>query len=92
MTRNFLVFLIGAIILLLFSFAFGYAGIYGENLIAGILAVVGLVATLAMCLVIGLASRDESTSLALWFFGVSIVTAIILVWYLTRAGTLLQIW
>ena len=92
MTRNFLVFLIGAIILLLFSFAFGYAGIYGENLIAGILAVVGLVATLAMCLVIGLASRDESSALALWFFGVCIVTAIVLVWYLTRAGTLLQIW
>jgi hypothetical protein len=92
MTRNFLVFLIGAIILLLFSFAFGYAGIYGENLIAGILAVVGLVATLLMCLVIGLASRDESTSLAFWFFGVSIVTAVVLVWYLTRAGTLLQIW
>lgn len=92
MTRNFLIFLIGAIVLLVFSFAFAYAGIYAENLIAGILALVGFVATVAMCLAIGLASRDESSALALWFFGVSIVAGIVLVWYITRAGTLLQIW
>mgnify|MGYP001112211139 FL=1 len=92
MTRNFLVFLIGAIVLLVFSFAFGYAGIYAENLPAGILALIGFVATLAMSLVIGIACRDESTGLSLWFFGVAVISGIILMWYITRAGVLLQIW
>lgn len=92
MTRNFLVFLIGVIVLLVFSFAFGYAGIYAENLPAGILALIGFVATLAMCLIIGIACRDESTGLSLWFFGVAVITAVVLIWYVTRAGVLMQIW
>jgi len=92
MTRNFLVFLLGAIVLLVFSFAFCYAAVYAENLIAGILALVGFLATLVMSLVIGIACRDESGSLALWFFGVAVVAGILLIWYVTRAGTLLQIW
>lgn len=92
MTRNFLVFLIGAIVLLVFSFAFGYAGIYAENLAAGILSLIGFVATLVMSLIIGIACRDESTGLSLWFFGVAVVTAVVLIWYITRAGVLLQIW
>lgn len=92
MTRNFLVFLFGAIILLVFSFAFCYAAIYAENLIAGILALVGFVATLAISLVIGIACRDESGSLALWFYGVAVIAGVLLIWYVTRAGTLLQIW
>lgn len=92
MTRNFLVFLLGAIVLLVFSFAFCYAAIYAENLIAGILALVGFLATLVMSLVIGIACRDESGSLALWFFGVAAISGILLIWYVTRAGTLLQIW
>ena len=92
MTRNFLVFLLGAIVLLVFSFAFCYAAIYAENLIAGILAFVGFLATLVMSLVIGIACRDESGSLALWFFGVAVISGILLIWYVTRVGTLLQIW
>ncbi len=92
MTRNFLVFLLGAIVLLVFSFAFCYAAIYAENLIAGILALVGFIATILMSLIIGLACRDESGALATWFFGITVITAILLIWYVTRAGTLLQIW
>ena len=92
MTRNFLVFLIGAIVLLVFSFALGYAGIYAENLIAGILGLIGFVAVLVMSLIIGLACRDESGASRLWFFGVAIISGIILIWYVTRAGVLLQIW
>jgi hypothetical protein len=61
-------------------------------LLAGILAIVGFVFALVISLVIGIASREEGGSLYLWFFGVAIITAIIFVWYLSRAGTLLQIW
>ncbi len=92
MTRNFLLFLIGLVILLLFSFAFGYVSIYSEILIAGIFALVGMVACLVIGLLIGVASRDEGGSLYIWFFAISIVTGIALVWYLTRAGTLLRVW
>jgi len=92
MTRNFLVFLFALFILLLFSFAFGYVSIYSEVLIAGILALVGLVTALVISLIIGLASREEGGALYVWFFAISGVTGVVLVWYLTRAGTLLKVW
>jgi len=92
MTRNFLVFIFGLFLLLIFSFAFCYVSIYSEILIAGIFALVGFVAALVISIIIGLASREEGGSLYIWFFAISIVTAIILVWYLSRAGTLLKIW
>jgi hypothetical protein len=92
MTRNFLVFMFGLILLLLFSFAFAYVSIYSEILIAGILALVGLVVVLAIGIIIGIASREEGGSLYIWFFGISMITGILLVWYLSRAGTLLKIW
>jgi hypothetical protein len=92
MTRNFLVFIFGLILLLVFSFAFCYVSIYSEILIAGIFALVGFVAALVISIVIGLASREEGGSLYIWFFAIAIITAIILVWYLSRAGTLLKVW
>jgi hypothetical protein len=92
MARNFLVFIVGLILLLLFSFAFCYVGIYSENLVAGIFAVVGFLACLIIAVVIGLASREEGGALYIWFFGIAGVTAVVFVWYLSRAGTLLGIW
>jgi hypothetical protein len=92
MTRNFLVFLFGLVLLLVFSFAFCYVSIYSEILIAGIFALIGFVAAFAIAIIIGMASREEGGSLNLWFFGIAVITGIILVWYLSRAGTLLKIW
>ena len=92
MTRNFLVFIFGLIILLLFSFAFAYVSIYSEILIAGILALVGFVVVLAIAIMIGITSRDEGGALYVWFFTIAMVTGILFVWYLTRAGTLLKVW
>jgi hypothetical protein len=92
MTRNFLVFLFGLFLLLIFSFAFCYVAIYSEVLIAGIFALVGFLAAFIIAIMIGLASREEGGVLYVWFFGIAIVTGIILVWYLSRAGTLLKIW
>jgi len=92
MTKNFLVFIFGLFLLLVFSFAFCYVSIYSEVLIAGIFALIGYVACFAIALIIGLASKEEGGSLYIWFFGIAICTGIILVWYISRAGTLLQIW
>ncbi len=92
MTRNFLVFIFGLIILLLFSFAFAYVSIYSEILIAGIFALVGFLAVFIIGIMIGIASREEGGVLYVWFFGIAIITGIVLVWYLSRAGTLLKIW
>jgi hypothetical protein len=93
MTRNFLVFIFGLILLLLFTFASGFVYIYVNQVaIAGIAAIVGFVAVFAIGILIGLAAREEGGVLYVWFFGISIVTGIVLVWYLARAGTLLQIW
>ncbi|MGA2975214.1 MAG: hypothetical protein ABSF77_07880 [Spirochaetia bacterium] len=92
MTRNFLVFIFGLILLLLFSFAFCYVSIYSEILIAGIFALIGFIVAFAIAIIIGLSAREEGGSLYFWFFGIAIVTGIILVWYVSRAGTLLKIW
>ena len=92
MTRNFLVFIFGLVLLLLFSFAFAYVSIYSEILIAGILALVGLVVVIAIGIIIGIASREEGGTLYVWFFGIAMVTGILLVWYVSRAGTLLKVW
>ncbi len=92
MARNYLIFLFGLVLLFAFSFIFAYEGIYNQSLLAGILAIVGFVAALVISLVIGIASREEGGSLYLYFFGVTVITAIIFVWYISRAGTLLQIW
>ena len=92
MTRNFLVFLFGLFILLIFSFAFCYVSIYSEVLIAGIFALVGFLAALIIAIMIGLASREEGGTLYVWFFSIAGVTAIVLIWYLSRAGVLLKIW
>jgi hypothetical protein len=92
MTRNFLVFLFGVFIILVFSFAFGYVSIYSEVMIAGIFALVGLLTALVVSIMIGLASREEGGALYIWFFSVAGVTGVLFVWYLTRAGTLLKVW
>jgi hypothetical protein len=92
MTRNFLVFIFGLVLLLIFSFAFCYVSIYSEILIAGIFALIGYLTCLVIAIVIGIASREEGGSLYIWFFGIAVSTGIILVWYLSRAGTLLKIW
>jgi len=92
MTRNYLIFLFGLFLLLVFTFLFGYIAIYNENLVAGILAIVGFLAALIIGVLIGLSSREEGGALYIWFFSIAGVTAVVFIWYLTRAGTLLKVW
>jgi hypothetical protein len=92
MARNYLIFLFGLIVLFAFSFVFCYQGVYGPSLIAGVLACVGFVAALVISLIIGVASREEGGSLYIYFFVITGITAIVLVWFLTRAGVLLEVW
>ena len=92
MGRNYLVFLIGLIVLLIFSFAFCWATVYAEQPLVAILAIIGFVATLVMAIIIGLSAQEESTGLSWWFFGIAALTAILLVWFLTRFGVQMQIW
>ncbi len=92
MTRNFLVFIFGLFLLLIFTFAFCYVAIYSENMISGIFAIVGFLAVIIISIAIGLASREEGGTLYVFFFAITLVSSIVFIWYLTRAGTLLQIW
>jgi hypothetical protein len=86
------VFIFGVFLLLVFSFFFCYVSIYSDNLVAAIPALVGFLASLVMSLMIGTASREEGGALYIWFFGIAVVTAVILVWYLSRLGVLLKVW
>ncbi len=92
MARNYLIFFFGLIVIFAFSALFGYQGIYAENLLAGILAIIGFVAAIVISLIIGIASREEGGSLFIYFFVITGVSTLLLIWFLTRAGTLLQIW
>jgi len=92
MGRNYLFFLIGLVVLLIFSFAFCWATIYAEQPLVAILAFIGFAATLVIAIVIGLAAREESTGLSWWFFVVAGLTALLLVWFLTRFGVQMNIW
>jgi len=92
MTRNYLVFFFGLFLLLVFTFLFGYIAIYNENLVAGILAIIGFLAALIIGLLMGVASREEGGALYVWFFSVAGVAAVLFIWYLSRAGTLLKVW
>lgn len=92
MARNYLVFLVGLVVLLAFSFVFCYDAIYSAVLLAGILAVVGYLAALIISLIIGVASREEGGTLYVFFYILFGITAVVFLWFLTRAGTLLQIW
>ena len=75
MTRNFLVFLFGLFLLLVFSFAFCYVSIYSEVLIAGIFALVGFLTALSSSRSSsGSPSREEGGALYIWFFGIAGVT------------------
>ncbi|MCX7031694.1 MAG: hypothetical protein NTU62_16450 [Spirochaetes bacterium] len=92
MGRNYLFFLIGLVVLLVFSFAFCWATIYAEQPLVAILAFIGFVATLVIAIAIGLSAREESTGLSWWFFIIAGLTALLLVWFLTRFGVQMKIW
>ena len=92
MGRNYLFFLIGLVVLLIFSFAFCWATIYMEQPLLAILTFIGFIATLVIAIVLGLSAREESTGLSWWFFIVAGLTALLLVWFITRFGVQLQIW
>jgi len=92
MGRNYLFFLIGLVVLLIFSFAFCWATVYTEQPLISILAFVGFAATLVIAIVIGLSAREESTGLSWWFFVVAGLTALLFVWFITRFGVQQQIW
>ena len=92
MGRNYLFFLIGLVVLLIFSFAFCWATVYMEQPLISILAFVGFIATLVIAIVIGLSAREESTGLSWWFFVVAGLTALLFVWFITRFGVQQKIW
>ena len=92
MGRNYMFFLIGLVVLLVFSFAFCWGTVYMEQPLLSILAFIGFIATLVIAIVIGLSAREESTGLSWWFFVVAGITALVLVWFITRFGVQMNIW
>lgn len=90
--RNLLIFFIVMVILLVFTFAFAFVSLDMVNTAAGIMATVGFVVALAISLVLGISNREEGGALSGAYFVYALVTGILFVWYLTRIGTLWEIW
>lgn len=90
--KNLLIFFIVMVILLVFTFAFAWVSLDMVNTAAGIMAVVGFAAALSVSLILGISNREEGGALAIAYFVYALVTGILLVWYLTRIGSLWQLW
>jgi hypothetical protein len=92
MARNYLVFFFILVLAFAFTVVFCWQAVQEQNTLYGVLAILGYVACIASSLLIGLQVREEGGSLFLWFFAYTVVISIFFVWFLTRAGSLLQFW
>jgi hypothetical protein len=85
-----------AIFVLLFAFAFVFGWVSFDasenNVLYGVLAMVGFVVVLAGSLINGGIIRTEGGALSVWYFSLSIFVGITFVWYMTRCGTAFGWW
>ena len=92
MARNYLVFLVGLVLLIAFSFVFCYNAIYAQNVLSAVFSIIGFIVALISSMAIGFSAREEGGTLWVYFFVLAGATAVVFIWFLTKGGTLLQIW
>lgn len=80
------------IVIFIFSFTLSLDAIANHNTLYGVYALVGFVVLVLLSLFQSMFLKKDGISVAYWFRALSIVSLIVLVWYLTRAGTLFSWW
>lgn len=91
-TRNGLITFGIFILLAAFTFVFCLDAIAIPNLTYGVLAIIGYVVCIAASLFNGFTAKQNGESLSIWFNSYAIIVSIVFVWYLTRCGTVFQLW
>lgn len=74
------------VLLLVFSFVFSLGAIEGANATYGILALIGYVFGIAASIYNGALARQDGFALEAWFKIYAVVTAVVLIWFLTQIG------
>lgn len=81
------------VFLFAFSFVFSILALgQPTSLLFGILALLGFMLCIAGSLFNAMLARVDGSTLTLWFYAYAIIVSIVLVWYLTRCGTLFGWW
>jgi hypothetical protein len=80
------------IVIFIFSFTLSLDAIANNNALYGVYALVGFVVLVLLSLFQSMFLKKDGVSVAYWFRALSVVSLIVLVWYMTRAGTLFGWW
>ena len=80
------------VLLFVFTFVFCFDALATQNMMYGVLALIGFVVCVAASIFNGFTARQNGEALGVWFNSFAIVASIVFVWYLTRCGTAFKWW
>ncbi len=90
--RSYVLSLLLLVVLFIFSFVLFTIALAEGVVFLGILSIIGFIIALAVSIIQSITVKNEGMSIALWFYIYIVITEIILIWFLTRAGTMLGLW
>ncbi len=80
------------ILIFIFSFTLSLDAIANNNVMYGIYSLIGFFVLVFLSVFESAALKKDGVSVSYWFMTLSVVSLIVLVWYMTRAGTLFGWW
>jgi hypothetical protein len=80
------------IVVFIFSFTLSLDAIANNHAMYGVYSLCGFLVLVLLSLFQGMMLRKDGVALAYWFRTLSVVSLIVLVWYITRAGNLFGWW
>lgn len=80
------------IVVFVFSFTLSIDAIANSNALYGVYALIGFAVLVLLSLFQSMLLKKDGVALAYWFRTLSIVSLVVVVWYITRAGTLFGWW
>jgi hypothetical protein len=80
------------IVVFIFSFTLSLDAIANNQVLYGVYALVGFFILMLLSFFQGATLKKEGVSLSYWFSVLALVSLIVQVWYVTRAGTLFGWW
>lgn len=90
--KSILVLFFCLVLLFVFSFTLSLDAISNDQVMYGIYALVGFVVLVGLSFFQGATLKKDGVSLAYWFQLLSLVSLVVLVWYMTRAGAKFSWW
>lgn len=80
------------VVVFIFSFTLSLDAIANNNVMYGVYALIGFILLVSLSLFQGMFLKKDGVAVAYWFRALSTISLIVLVWYLTRTGTLFGWW